>query len=435
MLHIICLPLVGNDWLWSTGLAGTIPVALCFVIAGLCFYLAASEVYQSSMAALVVVSCFALNPNVLYLASIPMTEVVFLAGLAVLLFALFRFRRTQAKGLIALAVLSSWSMSLTRYDGWFLIPFASIYFALFAKNRRWIVLIGFATLASAAPIYWIAHNWWETANPLDFSNGPYSAVAIQGGKPYPGYQNWPLAVLYYAKAGQLCAGWSLVLLGAAGVVSAAMKRAAAAVLFLFLTPLFYIWSIHSSGGTPIHLPQLPPHGYYNSRYGIAVVALAAFATGAIVPALPAGSKRLALLLPLFSIAPWCLSPSQEAWICWKESQVNSVSRRAWTQAGADFLRDHYQRGEGILTPSGSGDVTGIFCRARIPLRETIHVGNGPIWLANISRPDLIHQAVWAVAQSGDAVTQAAGHNSPPVYRVTEEIRTKDAPILEIYRRE
>ena len=38
-LHLICLPFVRNDWLWSTGLAGTIPVAICFVIAGTCFYL------------------------------------------------------------------------------------------------------------------------------------------------------------------------------------------------------------------------------------------------------------------------------------------------------------------------------------------------------------------------------------------------------------
>ncbi len=34
ILHVICLPFVGNNWLWTTGLAGTIPVALCFVISG-----------------------------------------------------------------------------------------------------------------------------------------------------------------------------------------------------------------------------------------------------------------------------------------------------------------------------------------------------------------------------------------------------------------
>ena len=434
VLHVICLPFVRNDWLWSTGLAGAIPVAFCFVVAGTGFYLAAKDVYQSSLAALVVVSCFALNPNVLYLASIPMTEVVFLAGLAVLLFALFRFRLAQNRILILLGVAASWSMSLTRYDGWFLIPFAGIYFALFAKERGWAVLVGFGVLASLAPLYWMAHNWWETSNALNFYNGPYSAAAIQGSKPYPGYHDWALAAGYYAKAGQLCAGSCLVLLGGIGIICAASKKAIAPMLFLVLTPLFYIWSMHSSGGTPIFLPQLASRGYYNSRYGIAIVALAAFAAGAIVLALPMRWKRWSLVLPLISIAPWLLHLSPENWICWKESQVNSVARRAWTKAGAEFLLTHYRSGQGILTPSGSGDVAGIFCRARIPLRETIHVGNGPAWFANTVRPDLIHQQLWAVAQAGDAVSKAVTRGTLPAYALAVKIQVPEAPALRIYRR-
>src|SRR4051812_6012025 len=66
ILHLLCLPLVGNTWLWSTGLAGTVPVALCFILAGTFFYAAAREVYGSVAPAGVVVTCFALNPNILY---------------------------------------------------------------------------------------------------------------------------------------------------------------------------------------------------------------------------------------------------------------------------------------------------------------------------------------------------------------------------------
>ncbi len=85
MLHVLCLPFVGNDFLWSTGLAGTIPAACCFVIAGACFFLAARTYYASNAAAVVTAACFALNPNILYLAVIPMTEAVFFAGLGVAL--------------------------------------------------------------------------------------------------------------------------------------------------------------------------------------------------------------------------------------------------------------------------------------------------------------------------------------------------------------
>ncbi|MDQ2775660.1 MAG: glycosyltransferase family 39 protein, partial [Acidobacteriota bacterium] len=173
LLHVICLPWVRSNWLWSTGLAGSIPVSICFVITGTCFYLAAKETYESSLAAVVVLCCFALNPNVLYLASIPMTEVVSLAGVAVTLLSLLRFQRTQQRIWIALALLASWAMSLTRYDGWFLIPFTAIWFAAFARNHRRAVLVSFGVIASLAPLYWLAHCWWETGNALDFYNGPY----------------------------------------------------------------------------------------------------------------------------------------------------------------------------------------------------------------------------------------------------------------------
>jgi hypothetical protein len=432
LLHVICLPFVRSDSLWSSGLGGTIPVAACFVVAGLCFYLAARDAYRSSVAAAVVVACFALNPNILYLASIPMTEVVFLAGLAILLLATFRFRDTQKTRFVCLGIVAVWAMSLTRYDGWFFIPFASLGFARCANYRRWLTLIVFGITASFAPLYWIAHNWWETGHSLDFYNGPYSPIAIQGSKPYPGYHDWKLALLYYSAAAELCAGWPLLVLGCAGLGCAAAKKIITPLLFLLLTPIFYVWSMHSSGATPIHVPQLWPFTYYNTRYGIAAIPLAAFAAGAIVLAVPARFKRFAFVLPLLSLAIWIVRPSPEDWICWKESEVNSTARRAWTTASADFLRANYRPGDGVL--ARFSDLTGIFCRARIPLAETLHEGNGPAWFAATSRPDLFHPEYWAIAQQGDFVFAGINARVNDPYRVSHAVQVKDAPIIEIYKR-
>jgi hypothetical protein len=433
VLHVICLPFVANDWLWHTGLAGTIPVALCLVVAGTFFYLAARETYGSALAAAVVLSCLVLNPNLLYLASIPMTEVVFLAGLAVLLFALLRFRATQKSRFVALALAASWWMSLTRYDGWFLIPFAAIWLWAFAASHRWLLLFIFGALATLAPLYWIAHNWWETGNALDFFNGPYSARAIQASQPYPGSHDWKLALLYYSTAGKLCAGSALFWLGAAGLACAAIKKKLAPLLFLLLTPVFYVWSMHSSASTPIFVPPLWPYTYYNSRYGIAIVAVSAFAAGAIVLVLPMRWRKVAFLLPLISIAPWFMPPSKENWICWKESQVNSIARRAWTASAADFFSRHYQSGQGILTASGTGDIAGVFCRAAIPLRELIYFTTDATWWANKARPDLLHQALWAVAQPGDPIGKTLARPGQP-YLLTDQIQVPKAPPLEIYER-
>ena len=429
LLHVICLPWVGNDRLWSTGLAGTIPVAMCFVVAGLFFFLAAQEAYRRRAAAAVVVSCFALNPNLLYLASIPMTEVVFLAALAVLLFALLRFRKTHGVGWIAAGICASWLMTLTRYDGWFLIPFAGLWFGLNARRAALRTFAAFSALAALAPAYWLGHNWWETGNALDFYNGPYSAAAIQGASTYPGYQDWKTAFEYYSIACRLCAGPALAVLGGLGFLCAVAKRSVAPVLFLLLTPAFYVWSIHSSK-TPVRVPQFW-NAYYNTRYGIAMVPLAAFAAGAIMQALPRHMARYWILLPLIAIVPWIIYPSPENWICWKESQVNSVSRRLWTDAGARFLESAYGNGEGIL--ASSGDVTGIFCRARVHLSETLNIGNGPAWFAATLRPDLFHPNLWAVAQGGDRLDKALRHAPTGVYGLVQEIQSKSDPPLRFSR--
>jgi Dolichyl-phosphate-mannose-protein mannosyltransferase len=396
LLHAICLPFVGNDWLWSTGLAGTIPVAVCFVLAGTLFYQAARTAFGSRAAAAVCISCLALNPNVLYLSAIPMTETLFLAGLAALLFAGCRFAENRNPKWLVLTVVACWLTCLTRYDGWFLIPFAAAWIAYFSTERvKTFILL--SLLASAAAFYWFAHNWWETSNALDFYNGPYSPRAIQGGKPYPGYQNLAAAVHYYLTAGRLCAGSVLLLVGLIGTAFAVRTKACVPVLFLLLTPLFYIVSMDSSGGSPIYVPVLWPNSYYNTRYGIAVVPFAAFAAGALVTRIPPRWRRAAFALPCLTLLPWLLHPGMDNVICWKESEVNSRARRAWSADAAIYLETNYRTGQGIT--AAFGDLTSIFCRARIPLREVLHEGNGPEWFATKKRPELLHSNLWLISMA------------------------------------
>jgi hypothetical protein len=78
-------------------------------------------------------------------------------------------------------------------------------------------------------------------------------------------------------------------------------------------------------------------------------------------------------------------------------------------------------------------LAGIFCKARIPLKEAIHIGNGPSWMANATRPDLIHQQVWAVDQAGDTLSHALSKPGSS-YRISKEIKVEGAPAVMILRR-
>ena len=72
------------------------------------------------------------------------------------------------------------------------------------------------------------------------------------------------------------------------------------------------------------------------------------------------------------------SPRPDAWITWKESQVNSEARRAWTAQAASFLKANYRHGDGIMF--SFGDLTGVLREAGIPLRESLYDGNNPQFL-------------------------------------------------------
>jgi hypothetical protein len=199
--------------------------------------------------------------------------------------------------------------------------------------------------------------------------------------------------------------------------------------------VFYVVSMYSSG-TPIFVPQLWPHGYYNTRYGLAVLPLLAISAGAIVSMAPLRARTIALVLVVFAaIVPWLAYPRAESWICWKESQVNSDARREWTHQAADYLRIHIRHGDTVFT--SFGDLTGIFREAGIPLRQTTYDGNNPRWMAAVARPDLFLWDNWAVAISGDPVSTALlkARRHAPNWRCVKMVAVKGAPVIEIYRRE
>jgi len=435
--HLLTSILARNDSLWESGLAGAISSAVCFVFAGAFFFAAVRRATGSSPVAFAAVGLLALNPNVLYLQATPITEPDYLATLMALFYFTILFRDTQSFGAVICAGVAGLLASLARYEGWFLIPFVTLYFLIAARRRKLILALVFGALASLGPLYWMAHNWWLYNNALEFYNGPYSAQAIYHATgTYPGDHDYRKAWLFYRTMTAMFNGWGVLTVAALGLLAAMWNRWGWPLFFALFTPVFYLWSMHS-GGTPVFVPQLWFGAYYNTRYGItALPFLAIAAAGLVMLAAKRWRPWVALAIVVIGVAPWLYRPRPDDWICWKESKVNSDQRRAWTHETANLLRKEYRPDTGIFT--SFGDLAGIYRDAGIPFRQVLYDGNEPAWMAAVARPDLFLHEEWAIANAGDPVAtaiQQATMKSGPRYHLVKKFVLKNAPTVEIYKRD
>ncbi|HEX5105063.1 MAG TPA: glycosyltransferase family 39 protein, partial [Pirellulaceae bacterium] len=409
-------------------------------LAVLFLFLLARRLTGSAAAGVAAVGVFALNPNLLYLQSTAMTEAPYFAcGLAAL-YCLARAADESGWLWPALAGVAALCGTLTRYDGWFVLPFYALYLLLASGKPRWGATALFLAIAGIGPLVWMLHNWWWWGDPLEFYRGEWSSRAIydralRGGmKPAPGDGDWRLAFLYYTTAVRHVCGGVLAVCGGLALATCARRRLAAPAGLLLLAPVFYVWSLHSSG-LPIFVPDLWPNTYYNTRYALSILPVFALAMAGLVSLTSGGKLRgLALALSLAVAAlPWLFYPRAAAWICWKESQVNSIARRHWTNDLAEFLKENY-RGGGIAM--SFGDARGALRQAGIPLREGMHEGSGVRWYGALARPEFFLQEEWAITLSGDKLSNALprGERHGLRYDCQQTIEVTGGPVVKIWRR-
>lgn len=436
MTQWLMLPFVGFDSLWRSGLAGAIPSAICFTAASAFLFAATRRIFGPA-AACCATALFVLNPNALYLQSIPMMEAPFFAFFTGILFFTARYRETQSIGDLAGAGSMCLCASLTRYEGWLFLPLVTIYIFVASKRSPFLRAILFALFASLGVAWWLFHNWWLTNDILDFYRGPGSPNDIQAGRPYPGHGNWIVAMQYYFTAARLVVGWPLLWIGTVGVVAALWRRAFWPVVLLASWPAFFIWSIHSSS-QPIHIPPLWPHSWYNTRYALAMLPVLAFGSSALLAGNKVGQAvspaKMAPALVLLCAGFWLFHLDHENWICWKESEQNSIARRAWTYSAAQYLQYHARPNDTFF--SAFNDITGIYREAGIHFRRTLTWDDSPEWQAAVNRPDLFLWEDWAIAQRGDPVDETIqrARSVGVRYDRMTEIVIQDALPIEIYHR-
>jgi hypothetical protein len=456
--HILLMPFVQRmDW-WQNGLAGAWPSLAAYIVGVSGFYRLARRMVAPRWA-FAATAFYALNPNLLFLGTTAMTEPLFLALLVwIVLLTIEAIEAIEA----AKPVRTAWRLNLiglllfaavmTRYDGWVLAAavWCLLTWRLWRSKALWRTVAPsfalFTTLTLAGPVLWLWYNQHFFHDPLDFMRGPYSASGIEartrppGPGRYHGYHNPLYALLYYTRSAQIDAsawetGFAVFAAALAGLVLAVRRRVHRAALLLWLPLAFYVYSV-AYGSIPIFIPQLYPHSYYNSRYGVELLpALALFFFLAaeaferrLTPAHPLAARLLQPILLSLAILSSLIMMYRVPLVL-KEAQVNSVTRMAFERAVAQIV-DGFPAGVPILMETSAH--VGIIQDAGIPLRQTVNENDWDTWHPALLAP--AKHAAYVIAIAGDEVSKAVAAHPEGLTELTV-LCTTGQPCARIYQSE
>lgn len=471
--HLLILPFVVSHSLWQTGIGGSIPSMLAYVLSTVGIFRLGRALLLSikapptiaRFAAFASAAIFALNPNLLYLQSTAMTEPIYLAWFIWAAVYLQEFLSANHGHLIATTgqswrlllkcALCSAGASLTRYDGWFLAAtLAAIVAVLYLREPKQDptlrpLVIRFILILAAAPALWLSYNTAVYRNPIEFANGPYSARAIehrsQAETPtHPGTRNLSLAAFYFLKCATINVaegrlGWLWFVVALAASVRLAFRQRLATSALLWSPVAFYALSI-AYGSVPIYMPDWYPHSAYNVRYGLEL--LPAFAVLIPVAAFlflqhfrNASVQRIAAITVAILVAASYGSVWHAHSVTYREAFINSRTRLALEAKLASEVA--------TLPPDSSflmylGNHVGALQQAGIPLRRSVNEGNHRVWMQPSDPDGLWERSLadpaahvdYVVAIEGDLVASAMRHQSlPEIMRITAE----GQPPATIYR--
>jgi hypothetical protein len=342
--------------------------------------------------------------------------------------------------------------TMTRYDGWILgvavwcIVAWQLWKTPTVRTQVMQGFIVFTLLAAAGPLAWFWYCHTYAGDWLDFMRGPYSAKEIDrktsppGALKYWGWHNPAWSLMLYARTAQVdAAAWETGWLVAAASLWASWKalrtRLGKAWLLLWLPLPFYVYSI-SYGSVPIFIPQLYPHSFYNSRYGMEMLpVLAIFLAYAMSEGIKflgnakakALAAQVAMPVAVMLVVVNALVMMKQVPLVLKEAMVNSRSRLA--------IEEPLTRQLALFTPGTTilmenSNHVGALQAAGIPLKQTIGPGDYYLWKAGLAAP--AESAGYVITVAGDELSEAVAKHPEGLTELAIVCSSKQ-PCVRIYQ--
>ena len=429
--HLLNALPVQVDWLYRTGASGVFISIVSFAVAVSAVAWVIAFLTGSWIAAAAGTLVFALNPNVLYLQSTPMTEPLLIAlnvaSIALLLAhceALIRTKGATPGGVLSPAFVG-WAFVLacmTRYEAW-PVAIGSLVAAVWVLWRRGLgpahalravgriarfpicAIAGFTVFSKIVVGSWFASDFFVPENPAQ--GHPVEAVRLIV---------WGVREL--SGTGLVVAG----LIGCAVLTADALRsrEGASRILPLALLGMASVpWSAFVDGHP------------YRIRYMVPLLAVQAIGAGVATGSWRRGRLTLALgllVVAAFELRPLALTAPMVMEAQWDRPNIGA--RAAVTSC----LRDGYH-GESIMASMGSlGHYMQDLSKAGFSIRDFLHEGNGDIWLNALYTPR--PYAAWILveekAEGGDMLARIAREHPAFLAGYT---KVCEAAGLALYRRD
>lgn len=442
--HVLMIPFIYSDFLWRSGLAGSIVSGGAFILSSLFLYKITWRITEHKGAAVLAAFVFMINPNVLYFQSTPMTELTLIVFFILSSYYFVKFLQDDKIISLILAAAFGFAATLSRYDGWALVLMEAgimvlLYFPyrfnIDAFKRFWKIesikhfivartentkdsfcsltgklegrLVLYGTLAFFGIFLWLVWGWLILGDPLYFTHSQFSAASQQHGwlarGELPAYRNIWVSFLYYFVTSMSNIGvvaFLITLLGLAYFIFDKNIKHRFYVLLILLVPFFFNIATMYLGQSIIFIPHLTPTSFewtlFNVRYGIMMVPFAAVLAGYLFYRSKSAGKIIIVALLVFQSA---LYGAGYAKVISFADGVEGLSSGIKKTHNAQFWFSENYDGGLVLEDDFARSLS--LVRSDVPMDKFIYIGNRPYWEESLVEPQ--KYARWIVVQKNDTL--------------------------------
>lgn len=425
--HILMLAFVWDNAIYKSGFAGSIVSMAAYVTTTVLIYKIVSRLTAQALPGLAAAAVFALNPNMLYLQSTPMTEPLLYCMTAAVIYCIQQWANTDRYQYLMAGALFACLGTLTRYETWPITACLFLAVGYIAWHRpsggtdarlRWAGvrdrLTAFSVVAFAGIAGWVIWNWILFGNPLNFQDGQYAKPSLWVTADDVGLGSWSMATKTFMYAMKDDETWPLLALAGIGLVlflaiewrkKRTLGRSLPVLSVLVMIP-FFIVSIYT-GERPLYVVPLYAK-LYNVRFALIMLLPTAILIGYLLAALKRWRPAMMIASGLVVVMTASIGvglvhyrnvATYNEVAAYNGTGQTGLPRLVLERSTVAFLKGHYSGGK-VLMQDFSNELVAF----QVPSSELIYEGSFGQWLPSLQDPSASH-IKWIVEWCGSGADQ------------------------------